>query len=108
MRAAPDALDAALAAQRAMQAEEWPEGITVRVRAAVHTGLAQERGGDYFGQPLNRVARLMSAAHGGQTLVSLPAYELARDHLPPDVELRDLGDHRLKDLARSGRVFQLV
>jgi len=75
---------------------------------ALHTGAAEEQGGDYFGPPLNRVARLLSAAHGGQVLLSLPTQELVRDVLPLDSELRDLGEHRLKDLARPERVYQLV
>jgi hypothetical protein len=77
------------------------------VRMALHTGAAQERGGDYFGPPLNRVARLMSAAHGGQVLLSLPTQELVRDQLPAETTLRDLGEHRLKDLFRPERIFQL-
>ena len=80
----------------------------MRVRMALHTGAAEEQGGDYFGPPLNRVARLLSAAHGGQVLLSLPTQELVRDVLPLDSELRDLGEHRLKDLARPERVYQLV
>jgi len=75
---------------------------------ALHTGAAEEQGGDYFGPPLNRVARLLSAAHGGQVLLSLPTQELVRDVLPLDSELRDLGEHRLKDLARPERGYQLV
>jgi predicted ATPase/class 3 adenylate cyclase len=105
---ASDALTAALAAQKALHAEEWGEGGEVRVRMALHTGAAEERGGDYFGPPLNRVARLLSAGHGGQVLLSLPTQELVRDLLPVGAELRDLGEHRLKDLARPERVFQLV
>ena len=67
------ALSAALAAQTALHAEPWllPPGETLRVRAALHVGAAEERGGDYFGVPLSRTARLLSAAHGGQTLVRL-------------------------------------
>ena len=57
---------------------------------ALHTGTAEERDGDYFGPPLNRVARLLSAAHGGQVLLSLPTQELVRDQLPLGAELRDL------------------
>ena len=75
---------------------------------ALHTGAAEERDGDYFGPPVNRVARLLSAAHGGQVLFSLPAQELVRDQLPTRTSLRDLGEHRLKDLFRPERVFQLV
>ncbi len=75
---------------------------------ALHTGSAEERDGDYFGQTLNRVARLMAAGHGGQTLLSLAAQELTRDALPASTTLRDLGAHRLKDLARPEIVFQIV
>jgi len=75
---------------------------------ALHTGAAEERDGDYFGPPLNRVARLLSAAHGGQVLLSLPTQELVRDQLPAVTTLRDLGEHRLKDLFRPERVFQLL
>jgi predicted ATPase/Tfp pilus assembly protein PilF len=74
---------------------------------SLHTGAAEERGGDYFGPPLNRVARLL-AGHGGQVLLSQPTYELVRDHLPEGTSLRDLGEHRLKDLTRPERVFQLA
>lgn len=75
---------------------------------ALHTGAAEERDGDYFGQPLNRVARLMAAGHGGQTLLSLATQELTRDFLPPAVSLLDLGERRLRDLARPEHVFQLL
>jgi len=105
------ALTAALAAQRALKTSEvsktsevWP----LRVRMGLHTGAAEERDGDYFGPTLNRVARMFSAGHGGQTLLSLATYELVRDHLPPGAGLHDLGDHRLKDLTRPEHVFQLV
>src|SRR5688500_16527467 len=108
---AMDALEASLAAQRAIEAEGWTgqlgEERTVRVRMALHTGDAQERDGDYFGPSLNRVARLLSAGHGGQVLLSLPTEELVRDALPERVSLRDLGDRRLKDLIRPERIFQL-
>ncbi len=103
------ALEAALAAQRSLWAEEWGEDVAaLRVRMALHTGAADERGGDYFGQPVNRVARLLSAGHGGQILLSLPAQELVRDQLPDKTDLRALGERRLKDLTRPERVFQLV
>jgi predicted ATPase/class 3 adenylate cyclase len=106
---APEALEVALAAQRALLVDrDWIEAGPPLVRMALHTGSAEERDGDYFGPPLNRVARLLSAAHGGQTLLSLPAQELVRDQLPVDAQLRDLGDHRLKDLARPERVFELL
>jgi class 3 adenylate cyclase len=63
------------------------------VRMALHTGVAEARAGDYFGQSLNRAARLLAAGHGGQVLLSRAAVELLHDHLPKDVALRDLGMH---------------
>jgi predicted ATPase/class 3 adenylate cyclase len=104
----PDALEAALETQRRLLSSEWEESGPLRVRMALHTGVAEERDGDYFGPPVNRVARLMSAAHGGQVLLSLPTQELVRDQLPGGTSLRDLGEYRLKDLFRPERVFQLL
>src|SRR5215203_4099896 len=104
---APDALGAALVAQRALLGQESEKTGPLRVRMALHMGAAEERDGDYFGPPLNRVARLLSAAHGGQVLLSLPTQELVRDQLAAQTTLRDLGEHRLKDLFRPERVFQL-
>ena len=75
---------------------------------ALHMGAPQERDGDYFGPPLSRIARLLSAAHGGQVLLSLPAQELVRDQLPAGASLMDLGERRLKDLFRPERIFQLL
>lgn len=106
--AAPDALQAALEAQRALLREEWAETGPLRVRIALHTGAAEERGGDYYGPSLNRVARLLSAGHGGQILLSLATQELVRDALPEETWLRDLGERRLKDLSRPERVFQIT
>ena len=74
----------------------------------LHVGTAQLRDGDYYGPPLNRVARLLDTGHGGQILLSLSAQELVYDQLPPGVTLRDLGEHRLKDLGRPERIFQVV
>ena len=104
---APDALEAALEVQRRLLSSEWEETGPLKVRMALHVGAAEERDGDYFGPPVNRVARLLSAAHGSQVLLSLPAQELVRDQLPTQTTLRDLGEHRLKDLFRPERVFQL-
>ncbi len=103
-----EALGAALACQQALLSEPWDAETPIGVRAALHTGVAQERGGDYFGTALNRVARLLAAAHGGQTLLSQTAYDLVRDHLPPAVGALDLGAQRLKDLTRPEQVYQLV
>ena len=105
---ATDALETALETQQELFAKEWGVEGGVRVRMALHTGAAEERDGDYFGPPVNRVARLLSAAHGGQVLLSLPTQELVRDQLPSGTSLRDLGEHRLKDLFRPERVFQLL
>ena len=105
---APDALRAAIAAQQALSAERWSEALgQLRVRMALHSGTPAFRDGDYFGPPLNRVARLLSTGHGGQTLLSAATQELVRDHLSPGVTLRDLGEHRLKDLIRPERIFQV-
>jgi predicted ATPase/class 3 adenylate cyclase len=105
---APKALSAALDAQRALHRAEWEETGPLRVRMALHTGAAEERAGDYFGPSLNRVARLLSAGHGSQVLLSLTTKELVRDELPEGVGLRDLGERRLKDLFRPEHVFQIT
>ena len=105
---APEAVEAALDAQRSFLSEKWEETCPLRVRMALRTGRAEERGGDYFGPPLNRVARLLSAGHGGQVLLSLSTQESVHDKLPPGVELRDLGERRLKDLSGPEHVFQLI
>jgi predicted ATPase/class 3 adenylate cyclase/Tfp pilus assembly protein PilF len=105
---APDALEAALDTQRLLLKERWGKSGPLRVRMALHMGAAEERDGDYFGPPVNRVARLLSAAHGGQVLLSLPTHEMVRDQLPAGMNLAVLGEHRLKDLFRPERVFQLV
>jgi predicted ATPase/class 3 adenylate cyclase len=103
------ALESALAAQRTLFSEAWGDEIgALRARIALHTGAAHERDGDYFGPPVNRVARLLSAGHGGQVLLSSSTQELVRDHLPPKTHLRDLGERRLKDLSRPERIFQLT
>src|ERR687894_1900122 len=105
---ASHALEAALAAQRALLSEGQEKTGPLRVRMALHTGSADERGGDYFGPPVNRVARLLSAGHGGQVLLSSATQELVRDALPEGTKLRYLGERRLKDLIRPERVFQLI
>ena len=104
---AGDALAAAIAGQQGIEAEPWAGTPRLRVRMGVHTGEAESREGDYYGPSLNRAARLMAAGHGGQVLVSHATEELVRDALPPDTALVDLGEHRLRDLARPDRVFQV-
>jgi predicted ATPase/class 3 adenylate cyclase len=103
-----DALLSALVAQRTLQAEPWGETGPIDVRMAIHAGAAEARAGDYFGSPLNRVARLCGVAAGRQILVSQAAEALARDQLPSDVQLQDLGTHRLKDLTRPEPIYQLI
>jgi predicted ATPase/class 3 adenylate cyclase len=105
---APEAVGAALEAQKSLLSAEWEAVGTLSVRMALHTGTVEEREGDYFGPTLNRVARLLSAGHGGQVLLSLSTRELVRDRLPPGAGLRDLGVRRLKDLSGSEHVFQLT
>jgi predicted ATPase/class 3 adenylate cyclase len=105
---APAALDAALAIQRAIHAEDWGAIGPLRVRMALHMGTATPRAGNYSGPPLNRVGRILESGHAGQILLSLATAELVREALPPDATLRDLGEHRLKDLARGEHLFQLV
>ena len=103
--AAHDAVHAAVAAQGALSTEAWGEIGPLVVRMGVHTGPAEIRDGDYYGTAVNRAARLMSVAHGGQIVVSLTTKELVQDR---GVELVDLGEHHLRDLARVDRVYQVV
>ncbi len=108
--AAPsDALAAATSIQQGLPRAGWPEETgALRVRMALHTGQLEERDGDYLGPPVNRVARLMSAGHGGQILLSLATEELVRDQLPDGTGLTDLGKHRLKDLSHAETIFQVT
>jgi predicted ATPase/class 3 adenylate cyclase len=109
-RDAEEGLTAARTAQQALLSEAWPsiQPDAIRARMALHTGGAELRDGDYFGPALNRSARLLVVGHGGQVLLSAVTAELVRDRLPAGVDLRDLGEHRLRDLVRPEHVFQLV
>ena len=102
---ARDAIGAAVGAQLALGAEPWGVPGPLRVRMGLHSGPAEVRDGDYYGTVVNRAARLMSVAHGGQVVVSLATEELVQDD---DVELVDLGEHALRGLARPERVFQVA
>jgi predicted ATPase/class 3 adenylate cyclase len=104
---AHDALNAAISGQQVLQAESW-NTTPIAVRMGVHTGETEHREGDYFGSALNRAARLMGVAHGGQIVVSQVTGGLVTDELPDGVSLVDLGEQRLRDLSRPERVFQLV
>ncbi len=103
---ASDALEAAADIQRRLAMMTFADLGELRVRMGVHTGEVEERDGDYFGPPLNRTARLMSAAHGGQVLVSLVTERMAGS--VAGIALKDLGEHRLRDLAKPERIFQLI
>lgn len=108
-RSAVEAVAAALAAQRALIAEAWPEETgPLRVRMGLHTGVSGEREGDFYGSEVNRAARLMSIGHGGQVLLSSATATLVRDQLPPNASVLDLGEHGLRDLERPENVFQLA
>lgn len=104
-----DAVHAAIEAQRFLQIMEpfKNERAAIHVRMGLHSGEAELRDGDYYGATLNRAARLMSIAHGGQILISNTTAELLRDGLPPNITLKELGEHRLKDLTRPERVHQV-
>ncbi|HSL43593.1 MAG TPA: adenylate/guanylate cyclase domain-containing protein [Anaerolineales bacterium] len=106
---AVDALQAALDAQRLLQQEAWSPA-PIKVRMGIHTGQAAfQPNGEYDGYlTLSHSQRLMSAAHGGQVLISFAAQELVRHELPQDVTLRDMGERRLKDVIRSERIYQLL
>jgi len=105
--AARAGLDAALAAQRNLALQSWPTSRPIVVRMGLHAGVCEERDGDYFGPAVNRVARLLTLASGGQVLVSGAVAELLSDELPEDVGLRELGTRRLKDLRRPERIYQV-
>ncbi|MEO8082448.1 MAG: SUMF1/EgtB/PvdO family nonheme iron enzyme [Ardenticatenales bacterium] len=110
--AAGAGLAAAIDAQRALGAEDWrvfgPGFADLQVRMGLHTGHAAARDGDYFGPALNRTARLTAAGSGGQILLSDSAQRALRTDLPPGVTLRDLGEHRLKDLRHAEHIWQAV
>jgi predicted ATPase len=106
--AAHSAAAASLDAQRALQAEAWPENIRLAVRMALNTGAVELREGEYFGQPLNRVSKILSAGHGGQILLSEVTQRLVEDALPEGVSFKNLGRHRLKDLGSPEPIFQLI
>jgi predicted ATPase/class 3 adenylate cyclase len=100
------ALSAAHAAQMAVLAQDWGK-TPIRIRIALHTGSAELRENDYFGPSVNHVARLLSAGHGGQILVSASTQALAQDQLPDGLSFCDMGEHRLKDLKGVERIYQL-
>jgi predicted ATPase/class 3 adenylate cyclase/DNA-binding CsgD family transcriptional regulator len=105
---ASDAVAAAVAAQHALASHLWSEGVSVQVRIGLHTGEPQRSSEGYVGLDVHRAARIMSAGHGGQVLLSQTTRDLVEHALPEGVSLRDVGAHRLKDLQQPSHLFQLV
>ena len=103
-----DAVAAALALQQAFADPATTSGLPLRVRCGVHLGAVERRDNDFFGAMVNRAARIMAAAHGGQVLLSDAVAAAVADRLPPGAGLRDLGAVRLRDLASPERVHQLL
>ena len=101
-------MNATLAIQAALNDANATNGVALRVRCGLHAGVAERRDSDFFGSPVNRAARIMSAAHGGQVLLSQVVVDRVADRLPLDASVRDLGFVRLRDLAGAEHVFQLV
>ena len=103
-----DALTATLQLQISLLDPEATGGVQLQVRSGLHAGVDERRDNDFFGPVVNRAARIMSAAHGGQILVSQAVVGLVADRLPPNVVLRDLGRVRLRDLTSTELVYQVV
>ena len=107
-RSATEAVEAAVAAQRGLAQEHWPEGNPVQVRMGLHSGEGRLGGDSYVGMDVHRAARIAAAGHGGQVLLTAGTRALVEDALPDGVALRDLGSHRLKDLNQPEHVAQLL
>jgi len=106
-RKATDAALAAAAAQRALAEHSWPDGVEFRVRMGLHTGEPSVGEEGYHGLGVHRAARIMAAGHGGQILLSQATCSVLADDELPGIGFRDLGQHRLKDLDRPERIYQL-
>ena len=105
---APAAVAAAADAQRSLASASWPDGVTVTVRMGIHTGIGMAGGDDYVGIDVHRAARIASAAHGGQVLVSSATHGLLAGALPAGTSLRRLGEYKLRDLSHAEQLFQVV
>ena len=104
-----EAVTAAVDAQRALASEPWPEEATIRVRMGLHTGAGRlDADGTYVGADVHRAARIAAAGHGEQVILSNATRVLAGGDLPADIQFRDLGEARLKDLDAPEQVYQLV
>ena len=102
------AIRAAVDGQRELADHRWPEGAAIRVRMGIHTGEGRLGGEDYVGIDVNRAARIAAAGHGGQVLLSDATRALVEHDLPDEVVLRDLGLHRLKDIAHPEHLFDIA
>lgn len=105
---AKDALNAAIAAQRGLAAQQWPDGLAIRVRMGLHTGEPLLTEHDYIGMDVHRAARVCAAGHGGQVLLTQATYALIGADFQDAARFRDLGEHRLKDLTRPERLYQAL
>src|SRR5215467_10289023 len=103
-----DAIHTTVELQQALNDPSATSGIVFKLRYGLHLGVVERRDEDLFGSPVNRAARIMKAAHGGQILLSQAVVDYVRDRLPAAVSLRDLGAVRLRDLATSEHVYQLL
>jgi class 3 adenylate cyclase len=107
-RRVPDAVAAALAAQRALAGHDWPDDVAVTVRMGLHTGEPHRAEHGYTGVAVHRAARICTIAHGGQVLLSRATAGVLDDEDLPGISLHDLGEHRLKGIERRERIYQLV
>jgi predicted ATPase/class 3 adenylate cyclase len=103
-----DALVATVQLQQALADPHATNDVGLRVRCGLHTGVVEQRDNDYFGSAVNRAARIMRVAHGGQMLLSRATAASVEERLPAGVSLRDLGSVRLRDLGSPERVYQIV
>ena len=103
-----DALKATIEIQKALATPEAESGLTLPLRCGLHCGIDQRRDGDFYGRAVNRAARIMCAAHGGQILLSQAVAEQVDGALPVDASLRDLGTVRLRDLKSTEHIYQLL
>lgn len=107
-QSAPRAFEASVDAQRLIASHDWPEGASITVRMGLHTGEGKLGGDNYIGIDVNRGARIAAAGHGGQVLISGSTRGLVDGCLKEGISIKDLGEHRLKDLERPERIFQIV
>ncbi|MDH4333795.1 MAG: hypothetical protein OEW24_00780 [Chloroflexota bacterium] len=105
---ASQAVAAAAEVQRALASEPWPSGSEIRIRIGLHTGAGLLSGGTYVGLDVHRAARVSAAGNGGQVLLTDATHALLAGSLPPDTSLKDHGEHKLKDLSRAERIWELT